>query len=160
MILSKGRARTMTAMSDEAKRERIEAIYRKSKRSFPRIADLTAEDLQGRLVEEKLVVVDVRSPEEQAVSMIDGATTSREFEARLEAYEGATVVAYCTMGHRSGLFVQELQSRGWTALNLVGAILAWTHVGGALADGDGPTRMVHVWGRQYNLAADGYEAVW
>lgn len=150
----------MRAMSDEAKRERIEAIYRKSKRSFPRIADLTAEELQGRPAEEKIVVVDVRSPEEQAVSMIDGAITSREFEARLEAYEGATVVAYCTMGHRSGLYVEELQGRGWTALNLIGAILAWTHVGGALVDGDGPTRMLHVWGRQYNLAAEGYEAVW
>ncbi len=150
----------MTAMSDEAKRERIEAIYRKSKRSFPRIADLTAEELQGRLAEENVVVVDVRSPEEQAVSMIDGAITSGEFEARLEAYEGATVVAYCTLGHRSGLYVQELQSRGWTALNLIGAIVAWTHVGGALADGDGPTRMVHVWDRRYNLAAEGYEPVW
>ncbi len=150
----------MTAMSDEAKRERIEAIYRKSKRCFPRIADLTAEELQGRPADEKIVVVDVRSPEEQAVSMIDGAITSREFEARLAAYEGATVVAYCTMGHRSGVYVEELQRRGWTALNLTGAILAWTHVGGALADGDGPTRMVHVWGRRYNLAAEGYEAVW
>ncbi len=90
----------MTAMSDEAKRKRIEAIYRKSKRSFPRIADLTAEELQGRPAEEKLVVVDVRSPEEQAVSMIDGAITCGEFEARLEAYEGATVVAYCTIGQR------------------------------------------------------------
>ena len=150
----------MTAKSDEAKRERIEAIYDKSKRSFPKIADLTAEELQGRLAEENVVVVDVRSPEEQAVSMIDGAITSREFEGHLEAYEGATVVAYCTLGHRSGLYVQELQGRGWTALNLIGAILAWTHVGGALTDGDGPTRMVHVWGRRYNLAAEGYEAVW
>jgi hypothetical protein len=86
-------------MSDEAKRERIEAIYRKSRRSFPRIADLTAEELQGKPAEEQVVVVDVRSPEEQAVSMIDGAITSGEFEARLGAYEGATVVAYCTMGH-------------------------------------------------------------
>ncbi len=119
----------MATMSDEAKRERIEAIYRKSKRSFPRIADLTAEKLQRRLAEENVVVVDVRSPEEQAVSMIDGAITSDEFEACPEAYEGATVVAYCTLGHRSGLYVQELQSRGWTALNLIGAILAWTHVG-------------------------------
>ncbi len=84
----------MTAKSDEAKRERIEAIYRKSKRSFPKIADLTAEELQGRLAEENVVVVDVRSPEEQAVSMIDGAITSGEFEARLEGYEEATVVAY------------------------------------------------------------------
>ncbi len=150
----------MTARSDEAKRERIEAIYRKSKRSFPSIADLTAEELQRRLAGENVVVVDVRSPEEQAVSMIDGAITSDEFEARLDAYEGATVVAYCTLGHRSGLYVQELQSRGWTALNLIGAIVAWTHVGGALVDGDGTTRMVHVWARRYNLAAEGYESVW
>ncbi len=150
----------MTAKSDEAKRERIEAIYRKSKRSFPKIADLTAEELQRRLAGGNVVVVDVRSPEEQAVSMIDGAITSDDFEARLDTYEGATVVAYCTLGHRSGLYVQELQSRGWTALNLIGAIVAWTHVGGALVDGDGTTRMVHVWARRYNLAAEGYESVW
>ena len=150
----------MTAKSDEAKRERIEAIYRRSKRSFPKIADLTAEELQRRLAGENMVVVDVRSPEEQAVSMIDGAITSDEFEAGLDAYEGATVVAYCTLGHRSGLYVQELQSRGWTALNLIGAIVAWTHGGGALVDGDGPTRMVHVWDRRYNLTAGGYQPVW
>jgi rhodanese-related sulfurtransferase len=159
MILSRGEW-TVAAMSDKAKRKRIEAIYRKSKRSFPRIADLTAEELQGRLAEGNIVLVDVRSPEEQAVSMIDGAITSAEFEADPDAYEGATVVAYCTIGHRSGLYVQELQGRGWSALNLIGAILAWTHVGGPLVDGDGPTCAVHVWGRRYNLAAEGYEAVW
>ncbi len=62
--------------------------------SFPRIADLTAAELQGR---------------------------SGEFETGLEVHEYATVVAYCTLG---------------------------------------PTRMVHVWDRRFNLAAEGYEPVW
>ena len=145
--------------SDEAKRERIEAACRKSKRLFPETGELTAEELLERLDEENLVIVDVRRPDEQAVSMIVGAITADEFDRNQEAYEGATVVAYCTLGHRSGLYAQELARRGWNALNLRGAMLAWTHVGGALVDENGPTRRVHIWSPP-SLAAEGYEPVW
>lgn len=145
--------------SDEAKRERIEAVYRRSKRLFPNTGELTVEELQERLGEENLVIVDVRRPDEQAVSMIAGAITAVEFDRNQAAHEGATVVAYCTVGHRSGLYAQELAGRGWNALNLRGAILAWTHAGGELVDANGPTRRVHIWSPP-SLVAEGYEPVW
>jgi rhodanese-related sulfurtransferase len=145
--------------SDEAKRQRIEAVYRRSKRLFPEVGELTVEELKERLGEQNLVVVDVRRPDEQAVSMIAGAITSDDFDSNPVAYEGATVVAYCTVGHRSGLYAQELANRGWNALNLKGAILAWTHVEGALEDENGPTRKVHIWSPP-SLVAEGYEPVW
>jgi rhodanese-related sulfurtransferase len=145
--------------SDEAKRQRIDAVYGRSKRLFPEVGEITAEELKKRLGEKDLVVVDVRRPDEQAVSMIAGAITSDDFDSNREAYEGATVVAYCTVGHRSGLYAQGLASQGWTALNLKGAILAWTHVEGALEDEDGPTRKVHIWSPP-SLVAEGYEPVW
>lgn len=145
--------------SEKAKQERIEAIYRRSKRLFPDTPELTAEELKGRLGEDNLVIVDVRRPDEQAVSMIAGAITAEEFDRTQETYEGSTVVAYCTVGHRSGMYARELVERGWNALNLRGAILAWTHVGGPLEDENGPTHRVHIWSPP-SLVAEGYEPVW
>lgn len=150
----------MRPRSEEARRERIEKLYEKSRRFFPGVAEITAEELARRIGEKDLVVVDVRASHEQAVSMITGAISRREFESDPEAFSGATVVAYCTIGHRSGLYVQKLADRGWHALNLRGAILAWTHAGGALVDPEGPTRRVHVWSRKTSFAADEYEPVW
>ena len=150
----------MRTMSDETKRNKIESMYQKVRRAFSEIEELTAEELLGLLREGKIVLVDVRTPEEQAVSMIPGAITVRQFEDNIQEYEGATVVSYCTIGGRSGRYTEELMARGWRAFNLMGAVLAWTHVGGALECADGPTRKVHIHGRKFNLVADGYEPVW
>ena len=147
------------ATTDEAKRKRIDAVYRRSRRAFPEVGEMTVEELKEKLEDEDLVIVDVRRPDEQAVSMIVGAITAEQFERDQEAYDGATVVAYCTVGHRSGLYAQELARRGWNALNLKGAILSWTHVEGALEDENGPTRRVHIWSPPV-LIAEGYEPVW
>ena len=142
------------------KLEKIESMYQSSKRHFPDVPEVTPKELQRLRSEQKVVVVDVRSPEEQAVSMISGAVTAQHFEKNWKEYEGATVVAYCTTGHRSGLFARDLQAMGWNAFNLKGAILGWTHGGGELVNAEGPTRKVHVYNRQCNLVAEGYEGVW
>ena len=148
--------------SDEVKRRKIEAMYEKSRRKFfPDVPEIAVEELRDRLSDgDKIVVVDVRSPNEQAVSMIAGAVTVQEFERDMDTYHGSTVVAYCTVGHRSGLFAKTLGERGFDALNLRGAILAWTHADGALENTDGPTRTVHVWGSKYSFEAESYDPVW
>ncbi len=150
----------MRIMSDQAKREKIESMYEKARRAFPDIQEVTAEELQNLLREGDIVLVDVRTPEEQAVSMIPGAITARQFEDNIEDHEGATVVSYCTIGGRSGRYTQELAARGVKALNFKGAILAWTLAGGARECAAGPTRKVHVHGRKFDLTAEGYEPVW
>jgi rhodanese-related sulfurtransferase len=147
------------ATTDEAKRKRIDAVYRRSRKAFPEVGEMTAAELKEKLEDKDLVIVDVRRPDEQAVSMIVGAITAEQFERDRETYEGATVVAYCTVGHRSGLYAQQLARQGWNALNLKGAILSWTHVGGELEDENGPTRRVHIWSPPV-LVAEGYEPVW
>jgi len=147
--------------ANAAKREQIEQLYQRSKRKFPEVGEITAEELrERRAAGDALVLVDVRNPPEQAVSMIPGAVTAREFESDAERYRGSTVVTYCTIGHRSGIYARKLEAKGWNALNLKGAILSWTHAGGELAGPDGATRRVHVGGARWNLAADGYEGVW
>ncbi len=150
----------MSAMSDEDKRRRLDAMYEKAKRSFPEVADVTVEELRSLQDQGKVVIVDVRSPAEQAVSMISGAITAEQFEADRSACAGATIVAYCTIGGRSGVYAHGLQAEGWKVFNLRGAILAWTHGGGELVSAGGPTKKVHVHNRKFALTADGYEDVW
>ena len=100
-------------MPDDAKkRQEIEQKYQKSRKLFSEVPELTAEQLQQRRTEGDLIIVDVRNPDERAVSMIPGAITTEQFEADREAYQGRSVVTYCTIGHRSGLFAQQLHSQG------------------------------------------------
>ncbi|MDX1502722.1 MAG: rhodanese-like domain-containing protein [Thermoanaerobaculia bacterium] len=145
---------------DEAKRARIDALYARSKQHFPTVPDLSVEELERLREVQPVVLLDVRKPPEQEVSMIPGAITREELETHPDRYRDRPIVAYCTVGHRSGLYVRRLLDRGFEAYNLRGAILAWTHAGGELVRGEEPTRRVHVAGPQWNLAADGYEGVW
>lgn len=148
-------------MSDEAgKCQQIEEKYQKSRPLFSEVPEITAEQLLRRCEEEDFVIVDARSPQEQAVSMLPGAITAEQFEADRETYQGRAVVTYCTIGHRSGLLAQQLHAQGCDVSNLKGAILSWTHVGGELVDANGPTKRVHVYSPKMNLIAEGYEAVW
>lgn len=148
-------------MSDEKKLEKIQALYTKYQRKFPEVRSISPQDLREiRQGDREMVIVDVRKPEEQEVSMIPGAITAGEFEARSKELQGKLVVTYCTMGYRSGLYARQLQQQGWEVANLAGSVLAWTHAGQELVDAGGPTSRVHVYGKDWNLAADGYDPVW
>ena len=148
-------------MSEEQKRERIEALYQKYQRKFPEVEGITATELIADLEEgSELVLVDVRKPEEQAVSMIPGAITQQEFEERGESLRGKRVITYCTAGYRSGFYARKLQKKGWQVLNLEGSLLAWTHAGGPLVDSEGPTKHVHVYSADWSLEAEDYDPVW
>jgi len=144
--------------TDEQKFREIEMMS--SKVSLPGVPELTVDELRQLQSKQEIVLVDVRTPDEQVVSMIPGAITASEFEDNHRSYEGATVVTYCTIGGRSGKYAKSLVDAGVKAFNLRGAILAWTHAGGELVDTEGPTRRVHVHGRKFDLTADGYESVW
>lgn len=150
-----------SAMTDEQKRERLATLYRKYERKFPAVESIdVAGLLELQRAERQIVVVDVRETAEQQVSMIPTAITRQEFEARQEDFAGAVVVTYCTAGYRSGLYAQELAARGWDVRNLAGSILAWTLEGQPLVDAQGDTKRVHTYGPDWNLAGEGYKAVW
>ncbi len=150
----------MTTLSDQDKLVKIEALYDRARASFAGIPELTVDELRALQAQEKVQLVDVRTPDEQVVSMIPGAITAREFEDNRTSYEGATVVTYCTIGGRSGRYAGQLVAQGVKVFNLKGAILAWTHGGGELVDTEGPTTRVHVHDSKFALTADGYEPVW
>ncbi len=148
----------MAERTDEQKLSEIQKMS--GKVSLPGVPELTPDELRQLQSQQEILIVDVRTPDEQVVSMIPGAITASEFEGNRQAYQGATVVTYCTIGGRSGRFAKGLVDAGVKAFNLRGAILAWTHAGGELVDTEGPTRRVHVHGRKFDLTADGYESVW
>ena len=148
-------------LDDDSRRQRIAALYERSKGHFPEVDDITPEELlELAAAGEAPLIVDCRTPEEQAVSMIEGAIPAAELEADPPDPDSTTVVTYCTIGHRSGLYARRLQARGWRVRNLAGSILSWTHADGPLVDADGPTRRVHVAGPKWSLEASGYDPVW
>lgn len=148
-------------MSDEQKQQMIEMMYGRSRGSFAGISEVDVDGMLQLQEERGAVIVDVRSPAEQAVSMIPGAITSADFEASRSDYDDKPIVCYCTIGHRSGMYTRRLQAEGLDAYNLKGAILAYSHSGRDLETAGGPTRAVHVYNAQAGqLLADGYEPVW
>lgn len=150
-----------STMSDAEKKQKIETLYAKYERKFPTVEGITASELlQSQEEVTEYILVDVRKPKEQAVSMIPGAITRKEFEEQGDSLRGKKIVTYCTAGYRSGLYAQEIQARGWQVLNLEGSLLSWTHAGGPLVDDQGPTKRLHVYSADWSLEASDYEPVW
>jgi len=146
--------------NDGERLRRIERYYGLCAKLLPKVPEMSAHDLAERQKRERLAIVDVREPHERAVSMIPGAMSRTEFETRKDEFRDVPIVAYCTLGFRSGKYAAKLRDEGFDAYNLRGAILAWTHTGQPLVDAEGETRRVHVYGRKWNLVASGYEGVW
>ena len=139
---------------------RIDELFARYQKEFPDAPAVTVAELLAMQQRGPVVLVDVREADEQSVSMSPGAVTQKAFERAAASHRKSTIVAYCTIGSRSGFYTQELRRRGFQALNLKGSILAWTHAGRELRDSQGrATRRLHVYGRTWDLAADGYETV-
>ncbi len=150
------------SMTDEEKRSAIAGMYRGYHKDFPDIVDISVDDLAKLRENEDVVIVDVREPNEQAVSMIPGAITKEEFERRKVELRDKPIVVHCTIGYRSGVYAEGLAKDGIAAQNLEGSILSWAHAGQPLIDPKtgGPTKRVHVYGREWDLLPEGYEAVY
>jgi len=149
------------ALTDAERQARIARMYATYHAAFSDVADITADRLAQRLEHpDGLVVVDVRPEVERAVSIIPGAMSREAFDAGRERFRDRDVIAYCTVGARSGRYASTLREEGWSVWNLEGGLLAWTHAGGTLIDATGgETRRIHVYGKRWNLAAKGYEPV-
>ena len=151
-----------TPDTDVERATRIDEMYADYRKEFPEVTSITAAELLTTLKSNpKPVVVDVRSNKERAISTIPGAITMEAFESHQKDYVGRTVVAYCTIGYRSGLWAKKMSDQGVEVLNLEGSLLTWTHVGGPLVTSTGDaTQRVHVYGPAWDLAHSTYQATW
>ncbi len=154
-------ASAQTAADEAGRRARIESMVREIRADYPDVATITVSALRDLQESNTIVLIDVRTDREREVSVLPGAISQRQFEAHIDKFAGRPVIAYCTIGVRSSSYARAMAERGVEVLNLEGSLLAWTHLGGKLRTADGAeTRRVHVYGRRWNLVAQGYEAVW
>ena len=147
-------------LSDPEKLEIVYQMYADGKKDFPKINDLSPQEVMDRLQTGRLVLVDTRKPAEMKISMLPGAITKKEYLVEPSRYKDFMVVAYCTISYRSGVFTRDMEKRGFTVYNMRGGILAWTLEGGSIYDPQGrKTKQIHVFGKRWNYAPQGYQPV-
>ncbi len=144
--------------SRDSNKEKVYDLYRDYQKSFRDIEDILSENI---LKSDKgnILFVDVRKKKEMSVSIIPGAITREIFLANKEKYKDKTIVAYCTIGYRSGLFAQEMKKKGIIVFNLSAGILGWIHEGGTVTNSERVVKKVHVYGDKWDLVPEGYETV-
>lgn len=96
------------------------------------IKEISNEDLKQRIADgEKIVVLDVRRPDEHAEKHIDGSILIplHELEERIDElmpYKDSEIVVYCRSGNRSAQACMFLGMVGFEqAVNLRGGMLTW-----------------------------------
>ncbi|MEL7043785.1 MAG: rhodanese-like domain-containing protein [Pseudomonadota bacterium] len=99
-----------------------------------------------------LLLVDVRSDREIAVSVIPGAISRAQYELAPELYADYRIVPYCTVGYRSARYTRKLLKAGRDAANFEGSILGWVDAGLPLQTLSGETtNRVHTWSRAFSV---------
>ncbi|QDU98402.1 rhodanese-like domain-containing protein [Lignipirellula cremea] len=102
---------------------------------FPGVQQLSTEQLAAWQADEERpqpVLLDTRTPEEYAVSHLQGAVLAPDLESALQALGEAPVstpiVAYCSVGYRSSQLAEELQQHGYgNTFNLEGSLFQWAN---------------------------------
>ena len=99
----------------------------------PSVRDLTPQDVARGLTEGRMVLVDVREPNETAIERYPGAVIvplSSFDPAVIPAPEGCEVVFACRSGRRSVTASLAAQEQGFDYdAHLAGGILAWKAAG-------------------------------
>ena len=111
------------------------------------MSDVQRDELERRLGEEGLVVLDVRTPAEFSgasgypcdtrqghlpgarnieLQLLLEATDAAAVKELVGAPEGAEVIAYCHSGGRSAMSAQILEAAGYDARNYVGSWHEWS----------------------------------
>lgn len=145
---------------DEKKYEKVIAMYEDYAKSFPDVKDIDSKNALQLVSSSDVIFIDVRKDKEQEVSMVPGAITKEHFMKNLEQYRNKRVIAYCTIGYRSGKFAEKMEKKGVTVTNLQAGLLGWVHAHGPLVHGNNPTESLHVYGKTWDLAPSWITAVY
>jgi rhodanese-related sulfurtransferase len=131
-----------------------EQVEQRIARDYPNTPSITtvqlAQIMQGG---EKLLLVDVRTAAEFAVSHLAGAVSGHSLTQlqRLPAWSSAQkIVVYCSVGVRSAEFVSKARAAGVANIvNLSGSLFAWANEGRPLWQEDRPVKVVHPFNAQW-----------
>lgn len=114
-----------------ARKEELDGIIERLRTRFPSVPHVTPDQLhEMQAAGKNILIVDVRTPDERAVSYVPGSIAASEYESRQEyetpATDSSTIVCcYCTIGYRSSQYAEKLRKEGVDAVNLAGSILSW-----------------------------------
>ena len=104
-----------------------------------------------------MLIIDVRNPEEYAISHIPGAIniTDPGIIAKMVESTGEKIVVYCSVGYRSAEIANKLQKIGINdVVNLQGSIFAWANDDLPLINKAGKTRDVHPYNEYWGKLLD------
>lgn len=131
-------------------------------KQFPSVKQLSTTELASLLQSPNLVLLDVRQPQEFAISHLPGAqriaplgpTNHSEFDPSQLQLRNKTVVFYCSVGYRSSQIAEVLDTAlkelGVSAVyNLQGGIFAWHNENRALVNQSGATDFIHPFDSHY-----------
>ncbi len=128
---------------------------------------LKAAELKKIIDDTDLVLIDIRQPKEQVISMLPHALSTFQFaqQFRKGIPSAKRIVVYCTIGFRSGKYAETLARQGIKSENLEGGILAWSFAGGELftRNSEGAmvaTNRIHTYSKEWNLVHPDYVGVW
>lgn len=132
-----------------------DSVDRKIEREFPEISMISTVELAERINSDaKPLIVDVRRPDEFAVSHLPAAI-NLETAANIAAQtpdKTREIVVYCSVGYRSAGVADELQRLGYSHVrNLRHSVFAWANESRPLVNAAGGTQAVHpfnrIWGK-------------
>jgi rhodanese-related sulfurtransferase len=137
---------------DDRDLERIKGITREV---FPSVSQLGTGTLEEWLQQANpsLLLVDVRSPEEFAVSHLRGSVnlqTAAQIAAAVNERKPTKTVLYCSVGFRSSRLARALTRQGLRdVMNLEGSIFQWANEGRAVYQGEKAVHKVHPYGKRW-----------
>ena len=128
---------------------------------FPAVEHIAIADLEQRLGNSaagEMLLVDVRRPEEFAVSHLRGAVNLEDPDAimALAEQQGTDqIVLYCSVGYRSARMAQALETKdGLSIVNLEGSIFEWANSGRPVFVGQEAVTRVHPFDRRWGQLLD------
>ena len=104
-----------------------------------------------------VTLIDVRSPKERNISQLPLAISSDTFLKNPRKYSHTKIIAYCTIGYRSGKFAEKYHQ--YKISNLAGGVLMWSHIQGRFLHNQKNTKRVHIYSKSWNYLHSDYEAV-
>ena len=138
----------------------VEEMANTIQKKFPSVQNISVTESLKNPKYSDSIFLDVRSENEQKVSVIPGSISMDQFNKNPELYKNKKVIVYCTIGYRSSEKVIELSKKGVEAYNLKAGILAWAEEG-LLFEKDGiETKKVHVYAEAWNFLPQDYEGVY
>lgn len=130
------------------------------------VPTISADSLHQLLEQKEVLLLDVRSAEEQAVSRLPGAVPLAYEYFSADQLEGVSkdspIIVYCAVGYRSGEIGEQLKQQGYQRVyNLYGGILEWKNKGYGLVTPSGqPTDKVHTYSGYWSTFLEQGEAVY